>query len=244
MPVATPLIQSHRPPSTMSCLCHKLSEREYSKVDATEVNKPPLLLEYTNTSFLKAEILKRSWEEASYLFEVDPTPKRKKRPASSTASRVRKLSRKSSYSNLLIKDCSSQTTLQGQGPPLEASYVACGLVKTDDSPLKQHAERGTITTNVFLAIDTIDEKVGVGKLLRRVYCCVFAELHMKGTSVEKIIKDIHNVTVASNKTRDKVYRFLHIGTKWGEIIQLFADITKEDKNRVLGLLNLLKSSSV
>jgi hypothetical protein len=143
-------------------------------------------------------------------------------------------------------DYASETTLQVPVVDLETTYVA---KKSDqptryDSQLQKHVASGSNITNLFLAIDGIDQRIEIGKLLRRIYCYVFAELHPKGTSVEHIVQDIHNVVSPSDDTRKKVYRFLHMGTKWGEIISLFTSITNVNKQKVLGLLTLLQSGSL
>lgn len=187
-------------------------------------------------------------EAAPHLFQTEPTPTRKKRSASSTILRAQKLPKIAPYSNYAIEDKSSKGTLSFplHVDGLENTYIAQKPDKDTryHGQLQRYSGNATTTASLFLAIDGIDEKIEFGQLLCRIYCYVFAELHPKGTSVDPIVRDVHNVVSPTSETKQKVYRFLYIGTKWGEIVNLFASINNVDKYEVLGLLSLLRSGSL
>lgn len=68
-------LQNLRMPCLCGSFCGKLLARQYSNTTPNEVSPPTSLLEEILSSFAQAQILRRTWEEAAYLFQaVLPTP--------------------------------------------------------------------------------------------------------------------------------------------------------------------------
>lgn len=199
--------------------------------------------------------MKRTWEEAPHLFYTAlPAPKRKKR-LSDVESREPKHPRtlSDSCSNSLVqngpREHPSQDTLIL--PPsftinLEKTYNcknAGTIFQGDSGQLDQESGPGGRFVRIFLAIERVDQNIEIQQLIQRVCCYVLAQLHIKGTSVDQIVSEVQNALPLAQNAKNKVYRFLHIGSKWVEILELFASITGVARQQLTGLLCLLQSGS-
>lgn len=99
----------------------------------------------------------------------------------------------------------------------------------------QPEEGPSIALKIFLAIER-------GDLVQRLYRYVFAELHTKHTPVSAIVREVEDALPDAKNTKTKIYHYLHLGSRWHEILEQFASVVGKTQG-LFGLLCLLGSLS-
>lgn len=181
--------------------------------------------------------MKRVWEEAPQLFQNPSRPNphnvllqtRARAVESITAPQKRRHTRISS-NNIQTPILSVATATVSK---LEKTYSDRHATSISTTPLNIQW-KGSIYLKLFCAIEQSDH-------LQRICYYAFAQLHKKGTSVNRIVKEIEDAMPRAD-ARAKVYRFLHIGTRWMEIVDHFGSIVASQQ-QLAGLLCLLESGS-
>lgn len=215
----------------MTCFCHKLRTGQFDILTENEVS---LIEDYIALSMLdyllihKAMVLTKVWKQAPHLFQSASTVVRPQ-----TTSAVVGVKRRS-----LCTD-----SLPEQRPKHKLSYSS-RLQKTysaEGIPTRQTTVLGLQKESVYLRLFRAIEK---SEDFRRFCAYTFAQLHIKGTSIDPILDEIQHATSATPKdTRDKVYKILQRGERWAEIVVVFASISQRKPEEVVGLLCLLGAPS-
>ncbi len=104
------------------------------------------------------------------------------------------------------------------------------------------AEPFDVVVDIFLAIERSD-------LWKRIYCYALAKLHPKGTSVDNIVQRVQHALGRVPTIKAKVYHYLRLGNRWGEIIDLFESICRDriaqpSEIRLTGILFVLGTGSL